>query len=480
MRNSLRSNARKSSLLETFLVVLLLASSASASLSQSPGVVERTPTAGKSGEAGGSSSTAPGYSLFIDEINGLTADDLVRYALDHNGELAAARQMVAEARGHLRQAGLRPNPMAEGSYQRAVTSPDNNFTIGAELPLELGGRRSARVAVAQREIELREAEVADFERKLTAEVRIKYAETIAATRNLKLAEDLLALTRNSHQLIRARVDTGKSAPLEQNVVLVEVNRIDAMRVGNLSKVEIAFLDLKKSIGMQPDEPLRLRNDFVSEALPQPKGVAIANALASRPDLVAARAADMLAQAQIEQARTEGKVDASIFANYQRMNFGYDVRGFDSAGRLVPVTGIFHYVTFGLRLNLPVRNKNQGNVEAAIAAGEEARKRREFAETVVRNEVTAAYARFERAKQALAIYRDGVSTQAAQNLDVIRQTYILGQKTLIDYINEQRRYVDIETGYTDLLKEYLDSIFEIESAAGVSLPNSKASEKEETR
>src|SRR5713226_9558486 len=85
------------------------------------------------------------YSQYVDPVNGLTADELVRYALTHNGELAAARQMIAEARGKLRQAGFKPNPTLEASGTRAANTPDNNVMIGAELPLELGGRRSARV-----------------------------------------------------------------------------------------------------------------------------------------------------------------------------------------------------------------------------------------------------------------------------------------------------------------------------------------------
>src|ERR1041385_2238858 len=46
------------------------------------------------------------YAQFIDAVDGLTADDVVRYALAHNGDLTAARQMIVEARGRLRQSGL--------------------------------------------------------------------------------------------------------------------------------------------------------------------------------------------------------------------------------------------------------------------------------------------------------------------------------------------------------------------------------------
>jgi outer membrane protein, heavy metal efflux system len=278
------------------------------------------------------------------------------------------------------------------------------------------------------------------------------------------------LTRDSHRLVQARVERGKTAPLEQNVVFVELNRVDVMRINLQGKTEIAMLELKKSIGMLPGDILMLRGEFETNHQPATQNDALRNALASRPDLLAARAAENLAQAQIEQARTEGKVDASIFANYQRQNMGFGVRGINDAGALAPVQGIFHYATFGLRLTLPVRNQNQGNIEAAVAAAEAVRNRREFNEIVVRNEVAAAYARFDRAQQALDVYRGNVRNQAQLNLDVVQQTYTLGQKTLIDYINEQRRFVEIETGYTEALKEYFDSLVEIERAAGSPLPS----------
>jgi cobalt-zinc-cadmium efflux system outer membrane protein len=405
------------------------------------------------------------YSRFVDNSSGATADDLVGYALDHNGELGAARQMIAEATGRLHQAGLKPNPMLESSYQKSVTTADNTFAVGADLPLELSRRRPARVAVAERELDLRKAEAADFERKLAADVRTKYAAAVVAARNLKLSEDGLKIERDSYRLVAARVQLGKTAPLERNTMLVEVNRIRAMRLDFLSKSEVAILDIKKTIGMPPDTPLRIREDFPGQAAPPAQQEAIRQALISRPDLVAARAAEALAQAQIEQARVEGKVDASIFANYQRMNLGFSQRGFDSQGALVPVQGVFHMATFGVRLSLPVRNKNQGAIEAAIAAAEGARQTRLFDETAVRNEVAAAYARFERARQALDLYRDGVLHQSGQNLDVVRQTYLLGQKTMIDYAAEMRRYVDIETGFTDILKEYLESMVDIQKAMG---------------
>ena len=224
----------------------------------------------------------------------------------------------------------------------------------------------------------------------------------------------------------------------------------------------------QSPAMPAGEPLRLRGEFDTTRQPAPQSEAVRNAVETRPDLLAARAAERLASAQIEQARTEGKIDASIFAGYQRRSSGFDVFGFNDAGARVPVRGVFHNLTFGVRWSLPVRNRTEGNVEAALASAEAARNRREFAELVVRNEVASAYARYERAQSALAVYRDGVRGQAERNVDVIRQTYTLGQKTALDYVSEQRRFIEVETGYTEVLKEYFNALVELERAAGTSV------------
>src|SRR5262245_50323807 len=47
---------------------------------------------------------------YFDPVQGVSANETVRRALATNGELAAARLEIEQARARLRQAGLRPNP----------------------------------------------------------------------------------------------------------------------------------------------------------------------------------------------------------------------------------------------------------------------------------------------------------------------------------------------------------------------------------
>ncbi|MEP6706625.1 MAG: TolC family protein [Pyrinomonadaceae bacterium] len=386
---------------------------------------------------------------YVDPLTGMTVDEAVTYALAHNGELLAARKEIEAAEALVRQAGLRPNPRLDVEGSRQINGKDNSVMATAMLPLELGGRRPARIAVARRELEVREHEVADRERSLAAEVRMKFGETLAQALKLAFTEELLANNRRGYDLIAARVTEGATAPLEQNMALVELNRLRSMRENVEGKLAVLMLELRNLIGMPPEEPLRLRGDF-SNLVAQPAPIAIETerALRERPDLLAVRAMENLAAARIEQARAAGRLDASVLAGYERMNSSFPVFGVDQNGQLQPVQDVFHFLKFGISLDLPVRDKNQGAIEAAVVEAEAARQRREFAELTVRREVAAAYAQYQSAARAMEIFRVGVRDQAKANLDVVRQTYELGSKTLLDYIAEQRRFIELENDFID--------------------------------
>ena len=387
---------------------------------------------------------------YLDQANGMTADEAVRAALDSNGDLAALRNERDAARALIRQARLRANPSVDISGTRQIKGMDNSLMVEGMLPLELGGRRSARVKVAERELEIREKAVEERERMLAADVRIKFGESLAAAFKLGLADEILATAIEGLQLVHARVAEGKTAPLAENMTLVEVNRLRSTRETEAGRAEISLLELRNLLGLKPEEPLRIRGDFdnMIAALP-PIADVTAAALLTRPDLAAMRAIEELSTAKIELAKADGRIDASLKTGYQRMRSGFPLNGFTNAGDLMPIEDLMHFFTFGVTLELPVRNRNQGMIEAAAADREAARNRREFGELVIRREIAVGYARFESTAKAMAIFRAGVREQANANLDVIRQTYELGSRDLVAYLVEQRRYIEIENEFIDL-------------------------------
>jgi outer membrane protein TolC len=271
---------------------------------------------------------------------------------------------------------------------------------------------------------------------------------------LEFAEEIIDNAKQNFDLVAAKVAEGRTPPLEQSMESVELNRMRAERETAEGTVEMRMFELRNLVGMSPEQSLKLRGDFAALLGPVPaQEIAADSALRTRPDLFGARALEHLSAARLEQARAEGRIDADVMLGYQRMRSGFPLLGIEeSTGSLLPIDSKFHFFTFGVRLNLPVRNRNQGLIGAAQLEVDASRNRREFGELTVKREIASAYARYNRALRAMEIYRVGVRDQAAANLDVVRQTYELGSKTLLDYIAEHHRYMATENEYIDAQRE----------------------------
>ena len=173
----------------------------------------------------------------------------------------------------------------------------------------------------------------------------------------------------------------------------------------------------------------------------------------------------MARARVSKEQAEGRWDASVSVGYQRQEMGFGLNGLTDRGGTRPIQDTFHYFGGGLSIVLPVRNQNQGNIAAARAEAVAADRRTELVELIIRQEVASALTQYEAARRSLEIYARGVKEVARANLEVVRRTYELGRATLLDVISEQRRYIDIEMGYTEALKQVYAAGVEIVRVMG---------------
>src|SRR5262249_61952344 len=109
----------------------------------------------------------------------------------------------------------------------------------------------------------------------------------------------------------------------------------------------------------------------------------------RSDVLEAEAQMRVAEAQIDRAQREGRPDMSLFGMYMRMDAGFPQQGFSSTGALEPIRSLFHYVSVGATVTLPVLSRNQGAVAAAEAERTGAAARVEAARLSAQSEIAAA-------------------------------------------------------------------------------------------
>lgn len=389
---------------------------------------------------------------YVDPVKGLSLEQAVARALEQEPSLRAARSGIDVARGTRLQASLRPNPTVSFERREEPAGTDNQTMVAVEWPLDLF-RRSGRVAVADREVGVTELAVADQERLLAAEVRMRYGDVVGALRDLAILDELVATTRRQHQLLRSRVEEGATPPLERDLLDVELRRLESDRLLQAGRTEAALFELKRLLGMTAEASLALR-DTLEDVVRRESSAAAppsdsSTMLDQRADVREAAARVEVADAKIERAQAEGRFDVSLFANYMRMDAGFPQRGFTPDGGLERIRGVFHYVSAGAMITLPVLNRNQGEVAAARAEHAGAEAAYEAARLAADAERAAARARDERARQAVRAYT-GAQTLARQNLTVVVQSYELGRVTVFDVLAEQRRYLDVERAYTEAL------------------------------
>lgn len=391
-----------------------------------------------------------------------TIEQLVATALERSPELRAARTEIAAAGGQVTQAGLRPNPTLSAT-RMLMTGQQHQTLIEVEWPLDLY-RRGARVGVAQDAVRVATLSIDDRQRILAASVRERAGRLLAARRNVEIMTEGLTAARRTRELLDARVTEGEVPKLDANIAAVDAGRVEADLALAQGDLDAATIELKALVGIPADAPLVLR-ESLEDLVRATADAEAAASIGARADIQAATARVALADARIEQARREGRMDLSLVANYGREGYGFAQRGFDAAGRLVPVQGNFHSVEVGANVMLPLRNRNQGALASAEAERSGEQQLLAAQQLVAQAEIDAAVVRDREAQRAVDMYATGIRTLARQNVDVQLEAYDLGRTPLTELLAEQRRYLDVEAGYTAVLSRAYDARVALRRARG---------------
>ena len=402
---------------------------------------------------------------------GLTVENLVELGGSRRADLLAARQRLAIAEGRLRQARLKPNPTLNAEYgspRLLGGEAESDLSIGATQVFETGGKRSKRVAVAELELGQIRAEVLRLERQLAAEIRQSYTNAIAASRQLDILEKLIAADEELVRVTEARLKEGDVAPLDNNLVRVESDRLKVQAIGARSELETQLLNLRTLTGAgiaesiklapQADKPPRL--DLGLTELTD-------IALRERADLQSALVGEQLGAARIDLARAQAvpNVAASVRYSRSKLTFGFPPA---AGGNFIKKDSS---LTFGVAVDIPVFNRNQGDIASATGERLQATRTREFLETTIKRDVAVAYRKYRAAAEALVLYSTQILPRAEANLQSVRAAYGLGEFSVFEVVGEQRRLTENVTGYNQSLRDYYNALTELETALGATLPAS---------
>lgn len=396
---------------------------------------------------------------------------LVQDAIGRNREILAVRQRIAEAKGLLRQAGVRPNPTLEvegGTGRQFGTRGEEEFSAGYFHPVELGGKKDKRVHVAEISVSLAETELDERVRQLSFDIKSRAVDALINREKDLALERLAAVNQQAYELAEARVKEGDIPRLDAQLLLVEKNRTEAQRASLAGRLEAEFVELRRLVGMDSKAivPLGISIPIASSTLVLEE--LQSRALEKRPDVRLARLLENQGKAEIILAEAQIWPDVTLSAKYILRNSAFDQFGLSAKGDQVPLRDRDNVLIIGASIPLFTGKRNQGNIDAATARATGNSLRKQHMEGSIPLEVEAAFHRYRAAKTALAVFSSGIVDQSAKNLQVIREAYQLGQLRLLDVINEQRRLGDTELAYIDAKAELAKSLIELERITGAEI------------
>lgn len=371
--------------------------------------------------------------------NGLSIEALVAMAMERAPMISAASARIQVAEGERKQASLRPNPIAGADRREQFGGADTETTFSLTVPLDLF-RRDARVAVADHDVSRATALVELEKTDRAAMVRVRAAALLAAVRQLGVVQQVSHAARTRLDMLRARADSGAGTPLDRDLADVEWQRADAEALTWQGEVDAAMAALKAAVGWPIHEPLQLSSslDDAIDGLPALPTSSPASAVEVRPDVRAANAMVGRADAMQHLARREGRLDLGVTGAYMWRTVGRER---------------MNEVMVGVMVDLPWRNRQQGAIAAAVAEGSAAKFEVSALKLDAEAEMAAAMARDSAAAATVKRYRTGLVGLATKNLEVVRERWTLGQGTLFDVIEEERRYLDLQMAYTMALRDW---------------------------
>ena len=170
------------------------------------------------------------------------------------------------------------------------------------------------------------------------------------------------------------------------------------------------------------------------------------AIDMRPDLKAAEAARVRAQADRELARANAWWDITPQIEYQRI-------GNDN--------------TFGVGVSMPLRifDRNQGELARTTAEIERTHAMREAAARRVLAEVDVAISLVASEREKMVRLRDIYLPKAQRARDTVEFAYSRGGASLLDFLDAQRTYRETSLDHLRAIGNYAGAMYQLEAAVG---------------
>lgn len=394
--------------------------------------------------------TLPPARAAATERPALSLDGAISRALNAAPEAEANAARLEALRAARRQAGVRPNPTLDVAAENITGTGRYTALEGVEVTatyaqqIERGGKREARIGLAEREIDLATAEALVQRLEIAKRVQAAYVDAVTAEARTGVVAARLRVARELAREVARRVREARD-PLfagtraETRVSEAEVDLELALRARDAAMSRLAAL----WGGSAGDFSLSIDPFFMLDNPPPQLREAI-----SPIDLA------------VYEARVR-RADAAIGVEQARRVQDPTVRG---GARYLNTTGDLALVG-GISIPIGRHDTNRGNIERAAAERRRAEADLEVARVTRQRELVLARERVEEARhEAQALLRT-VFPGAMRTLEQVRAGYARGGFRFADIDEAQTRLAEVRERMVRAAAQYHLALVELDRLTG---------------
>lgn len=376
----------------------------------------------------------------------LSLDELLSLARDHNPTLRAARAAIAQSAGHAKQAGMLPNPVIgyEGDQIRGGSYGGGEQGGFVEQTIPLGGKLGLRRDVYRQQERSDALALSAQQQAVEGGIESSFYAALALQQEIDTRKQLNSIATDAAQTARQLANVGQAdAPdVLQSEVEQEQTALDTLTAQR--RYIAAFHQLTAAAG-QPDLPLvRLAGDLNSAPAQPPSLDAI---LAQSPAVQRADQAIHVAEAQLRGAHREVIPDLTLRAGEQWNN---------ELIRQNPNTPTGAQSFASASVDLPLWNRNQGNIAAAQAAVEQAQAEAQRVRLALRHSAAPLIEQYNIATAQSARYKSDLLPRAQRAYELYRDRYRQMAAAYPQVLVSQRTLFELQLSYARSLGELWQS------------------------
>ena len=347
----------------------------------------------------------------------LTLASAVQFALESNPDLAASRREIDAAEGARTQAGVYRNPSLSIEVED-LRRDSRTTTVMLSQPLELGGKRAARIVAADRTIDLARAQMDTRQAELRASVTAAFFAALISQERVRLAQASLDLASTGSQAAGKRVLSGKVSPVEETRAKVAEANVRLELIQAQGELQTNLQELRAltagsvSIAVLDGNALALPMLPAQEALEE----RIANAPALR-------------QARLQVRRWGALADLESTKRVPDITVNAGIKRAQDPGR--------NQAVIGISVPLPFFDTNRGNIAEAVSRQYKAEDEARAAELRLRADVAAARQLHLTASAEVAAFQSEILPGAQSVFDAARKGFELGKFDYLEALDAQR-------------------------------------------